>query len=98
LEESDFSAANHQEFLEFVLKDVFQKDFSNVVCLVGDNCATNQALASLCRKPFVGCAAHRFNLAVQKYLKDFDSIMNKVKFLLIHIHHFPLILPYQHLD
>lgn len=40
---------------------------------------TNQALATLCGKPLVGCAAHRFNLEVQKYLLDnYDALLGKV--------------------
>ncbi len=42
---------------------------------------TNQALATLCGKPLVGCAAHRFNLEVQKYLVDnYDALLVKVNF------------------
>jgi len=82
LDESDFSAASHFEFIQFVLEEVYQKTLSNVICLVGDNCSTNKALADLCGKPLVGCAAHRFNLAVQKYLSGHDVLLTKVNELM----------------
>ena len=78
LDETNQTAENHKEFLEFVL-GIFQKNLSNVICLVGDNCSTNLALANLCGKPLIGCAAHRFNLAIQKHLKDsHENLLTKV--------------------
>ena len=67
LTEADMSSESHEELLQFVL-NVFGKDLRNVICLVGDNCNTNKAFARLCDRPLVGCAAHRFNLAVQGFL------------------------------
>jgi hypothetical protein len=79
LDESDYSAASHKEFIEYVLGDIFGKNLDNVVCLTGDNMNTNQALANLCKKPLVGCSAHRFNLEVQKYLLDnHDALLSQV--------------------
>ncbi len=79
LDESDYSAASHKDFIEYVLGDVYGKSLDNVVCFTGDNMNTNQALATLCGKPLVGCAAHRFNLEVQKYLLDnYDALLLKV--------------------
>ena len=64
--EADFTAAAHQSLLASILA-VFKKDFSNIVCLIGDNCAVNQKLAKDCGIPLVGCAAHQFNLEVQRF-------------------------------
>lgn len=52
-EEDNFSAESHQDALMSVL-EIFGKNMSNVVCLVGDNCATNVALARLCDIPLIG--------------------------------------------
>ena len=85
LDEASQTAENHKEFLEFVL-GIFQKKFTNVICLIGDNCATNLALANLCNKPLIGCAAHRFNLAIQKHLKDsHETLLNKVILFIYYI-------------
>ena len=46
--------------------------------IIGDNCATNQLMATLCGKPLVGCHAHRFNLEVQVYLQKFETLLAKV--------------------
>jgi hypothetical protein len=78
-DEADFTAESHKEFIEQVLQNVFKKNLENVVCLVGDNCSTNHALATLCRKPLVGCAAHKFNLQIQAYLTaNYDPLLSKV--------------------
>ncbi|ETN16032.1 hypothetical protein PPTG_06264 [Phytophthora nicotianae INRA-310] len=37
--------------------------------VVGDNCAVNKRLAHLMGVPLVGCASHRLNLAVRRFLK-----------------------------
>lgn len=79
LSEDDFSHEQHLDLVEFVL-EVFSKDLSNVICFVGDNCNVNKALANLAEKPLVGCAAHRFNLAVQEYLliKIHEDLLTQV--------------------
>lgn len=63
-DETDLGAVEHKRMLEWVLS-VFGKDLSNVVALIGDNVSTNKALALLVGCGFVGCASHRFNLAVK---------------------------------
>jgi hypothetical protein len=53
LDESDFSASNHIELVEEILER-FGKKIENVICFVGDNCATNIAIAKECNIPIVG--------------------------------------------
>ena len=74
----DFTAASHKAFIIHVLEKVFGKSLENIVCLVGDNCPTNQSLADLCNLPLVGCASHRFNLEVMKELLQYESIIAQV--------------------
>ncbi len=66
-EEASQRAQEHYKYLEFVLS-TFKKSFDNVAVLVGDNCNTNKALADKAGKLFVGCASHRFNLAMKDKL------------------------------
>ncbi|KUF85263.1 hypothetical protein AM587_10005540 [Phytophthora nicotianae] len=51
--------------------------------MVGDNCSVNQYIG---RKegaiPFIGCASHRFNLAVKDFLKTEDELITKVQALM----------------
>lgn len=86
-DESDFTAESHYDFITNVLENIFQKSWNNVVCLSGDNCATNKALANLAGKPLVGCHAHRFNLEVQNYLQTYTSLLDKVSFSLLSLSH-----------
>jgi hypothetical protein len=80
LEESDMGAENHKELICFVL-GIFGKDLSNVICIVGDNCNLNKRLADICGAPLVGCAAHRFNLAVSEYLCQYEDLLTNVLLL-----------------
>ena len=77
-DESSFKAVDHKSLLETTLA-IFGKSLTNVVCLVGDNCAVNQKLATDCGLPLVGCAAHRFNLEVQRFLEPHKALLQKVK-------------------
>jgi hypothetical protein len=77
-DESDFTAESHYEFMTNVLENVFEKSWDNVVCLSGDNCSTNKALATLAGKPLVGCYAHRFNLEVNSFLETYEILLSKV--------------------
>jgi len=78
----DFTAESHKNFLEFVLR-VFDKTLEDVICLVGDNCSTNKRLADICKMPLVGCASHRFNLEVQVFLEQHETLLSKVEIFII---------------
>ena len=76
-EETNQNADNHLEFIQITL-NIYGKDLSNILFLVGDNCATNRSLASKANKPLIGCASHRLNLAADKLISDKETIIYKV--------------------
>ena len=78
IHDEDLSAASHHESIYEILQ-TFGKNFSNVACIIGDNCSVNQSLAKKCRCYLVGCASHRLNLAVQKYLGGFSYCLDSVR-------------------
>eukprot|EP00171_Calliarthron_tuberculosum_P021824 IDg21824t1 len=80
------NAKNHYLFACFVL-DLYGKSFNNVVALIGDNCETNKLFATLAGTYFVGCASHRFNLAVHDLASDSQHIINKVQSLMRKLKH-----------
>lgn len=69
LEEGDLSAEQHYEFLVESL-EVYDRTIDNVVCLIGDNCAVNRLFATKAGVPLIGCNSHKFNLAVENWIKD----------------------------
>jgi len=81
-DEHDYTATSHMEFMVFHLEK-YGKSLDNVICFVGDNVSVNQAMATICEKPLVGCAAHRFNLEVQNYLKSWESLLSKVNAVMV---------------
>ena len=62
-------AADHLLHISRVLA-IYGKDTSNVICFVGDNCNVNQSIARTMKIPLIGCASHKFNLAVKKWIKE----------------------------
>ena len=84
LDGTNFSAASHQEMISDSLRG-YERISSDVNYIVADNCSTNKALAIVMGVPLIGCASHRFNLAVGQYLKSFDvgigNISERMKLL-----------------
>uniref|UniRef100_H3H146 Uncharacterized protein n=1 Tax=Phytophthora ramorum TaxID=164328 RepID=H3H146_PHYRM len=72
IEESSQDAEVHIEMFMRVLA-LYNKNTSMVALLVGDSCSTNQKIATLLELPLVGCASHRYNLAVNRYLAAYET-------------------------
>lgn len=70
-------AQNHVDTLHNILSK-YNKDLANVNFLVADNTNLNPAIANLLRVPFIGCASHKLNLAVRKFLLSYEDIIEKV--------------------
>ena len=49
---------------------VYNKRLDIVVAFIGDNCSTNRKILNDCGIPLIGCANHRFNVAVKKWLEN----------------------------
>ncbi|KAG3246644.1 hypothetical protein PI124_g8646 [Phytophthora idaei] len=78
------SAEAYLEMIDAVL-ELYNKDSAMVMFIVADNCATNQANATRLGVPLIGCASHRFNLAVCRYLEDYKPLIDQVQTLCIHL-------------
>lgn len=74
----------HVEFVSFVL-DVFQNSWTNVAALIGDNCATNKSFSRQAGCRFIGCASHRFNLAVKDILSQNEDIVMLIRALIVRL-------------
>jgi hypothetical protein len=77
IDETNFTAENQAAFI-VDLVELYQRSKLDILFIVADNTATNPATAEILNVPFVGCASHRFNLAVEKYLQEFESIIQTV--------------------
>ncbi|KAG6958905.1 hypothetical protein JG688_00010319 [Phytophthora aleatoria] len=78
------TADAHVKLFENTL-DVYDKSKEMVGFLVGDNCNTNQAFSNKLDVPFVGCAIHRLNLAVNKFLAPHESLLSVVNTLMVEL-------------
>lgn len=57
----------------------FNKPWSSVLFMVGENCLVNQCIGDKDDAlPFIGCASHRFNLAVSDFLEDHKDLLDKI--------------------
>ncbi|XP_036367828.1 uncharacterized protein LOC118767407 [Octopus sinensis] len=79
--ETSITASDYVEFIEYVLS-VYNKNLENVVAITGDNTEVNKSIANLCRIPLIGCAFHKFNLAVSAYLDKQEVLLNKINTLM----------------
>ncbi|EGZ06982.1 hypothetical protein PHYSODRAFT_530223 [Phytophthora sojae] len=86
LEDGDQMADAHIKLFKNIL-DVYDKTSDMVGFLVGDNCATNQSIATKIGIPLVGCASHRFNLAVNKFMEPYDDLLGEVNNLRVELRH-----------
>jgi hypothetical protein len=68
-EVAGMTARDHLVHLSQVMR-LYGKTEDNVMCLIGDNCSVNRSLANLLKVPLVGCGAHKFNLAVRKWISN----------------------------
>eukprot|EP00733_Pompholyxophrys_punicea_P000830 Pompholyxophrys_punicea_v1_NODE_313_length_2295_cov_18.692411.p1 type:complete len:169 gc:universal NODE_313_length_2295_cov_18.692411:1111-1617(+) len=80
--EDDFSSQSHKEFIESVLVDIYGKSLADVGYLVEDNVSTNKHLADLMGVPFIGCASHRLNLAVNLMLEPHEPSLDAINSLM----------------
>ncbi|OWY94058.1 hypothetical protein PHMEG_00036322 [Phytophthora megakarya] len=53
-----------------------------VTCVVGDNCSSNQSIATKIGVPLVGCASHRINLAVNRCITEYEPLLAPVNTLM----------------
>ena len=72
-DETSQSAAEHKQFLLSTLA-TYGKSLDNVCAFIGDNCSTNQALATSCNVPLIGCFSHILNLAVKNVMLADDEV------------------------
>ncbi|OWZ09566.1 hypothetical protein PHMEG_00017707 [Phytophthora megakarya] len=55
--------------------------------IVGDNCSTNQNISTGLGIPLIGCASHRFNLAINRSLQDYQTQIDQIQNLMIQLRH-----------
>ena len=72
------TARDHRQHISQVMQS-FGKSEDNVMCLIGDNCSVNKSLANLLKVPLIGCGAHKFNLAVRKWISNQPEVRTALK-------------------
>ena len=72
-DETSQDADMHQLFIISTLA-THGKKLDNVCALIGDNCSTNNSMATKCNIPLIGCFSHILNLAVKKFLFEKTKI------------------------
>ena len=80
-EEEKMDADSHFAFIEATFA-VYGSSLSAIQVLIADNAPTNISIAKKIGVPFIGCASHRFNLAVEQYLVNFKPLLDKVRFVM----------------
>jgi hypothetical protein len=81
LDEESYTAANQAAFIADCL-ELYGKTVSDVLFLVADNTNVNPATANILKCPFIGCASHRFNLAVKEYMGAHEEVLEDINCLM----------------
>ncbi len=76
----------HIGFLSRTLA-LYDKTLAMIRFIVVDNCATNQCVATQLGVPLIGCASHRFNLAVNCVISDYQDQGDQIQNLMISLRH-----------
>lgn len=76
-EDGSMTANSHVLHIESTLHK-FGRTLNDILFIVGDNCPTNKRVAKNLRKPLVGCASHRLNLACKDFFDDYETIVLKI--------------------
>lgn len=69
LDETSFDADTHINFMESTLA-LYGLSLAMITFICGDNCRTNQSIATKAGKLFFGCNSHRFNIGVRTILEE----------------------------
>ncbi|ETP09366.1 hypothetical protein F441_14768 [Phytophthora nicotianae CJ01A1] len=80
------TAEAHVTMMKSVLR-IYNKTTDMVTFIVSDNRNTNQNIATLLDVPLVGCASHTFNLAVNRFLAEYEAELATVNDLMIQLRH-----------
>jgi hypothetical protein len=80
-DEDSYTATNQAAFIADCL-EIYGKTVKDVLFLVADNTAVNPATADRLHCPFIGCASHRFNLAVKEFMRTHEDSLNNINELM----------------
>eukprot|EP00171_Calliarthron_tuberculosum_P002660 IDg2660t1 len=78
-EATRFNAESQHYFFKEVFQLYGQRFDDWCVCLVGDNCSTNQRISSISGKLLIGCCSHKLNLEVNKMVSEHKELGSTIK-------------------
>ncbi|KAE9014845.1 hypothetical protein PF011_g7883 [Phytophthora fragariae] len=81
-DESDRSAQSLSDFLADTLSE-FERPWSCVLFVSGENCSVNLYIGDHGVIPFIGCASHRYNHAVQLFLEEQSTLISRANKLML---------------
>ena len=67
------------DFIKFVM-ELYLRNWNDILFVICDNCNTNKVIADKLLVPMIGCASHRFDLAVKENFNsnNFEIVIEKV--------------------
>ncbi|KUF88703.1 hypothetical protein AM588_10001926 [Phytophthora nicotianae] len=84
-DEEDLGAQSLFDLIADTLS-TYNKPWESVLFMIGDNCSVNQAIGrKIGALPFIGCASHRFQLAVKDFLAEEEVLLAKIHALMKHL-------------
>lgn len=81
VDEISLDADENFAFMSYILY-LYKFSWDSISALIGENCSTNKAIANNISKLFIGCASHRFNLAVQLIMVEEEELLSQINCLM----------------
>ena len=78
LDEERLDAKSHIELISCTL-NIYGKELNSIMFTGGDNVSTNGKIARLIGS--IGCASHKFNLAVEMWFRQYSDLLSKINTL-----------------
>lgn len=76
-DEKAYYAEQHIRYIQYVLT-CYSMSWETVVAIIAERCAVKRCLGNRVDLPLIGCASHRFKLAVQDKLNEENGIAQEV--------------------
>ena len=72
-DETSFSALTFYDFIGDTLANSYSRSKKDILYIVADHASVNSALANMLGVPMIGCASHKYNLAVKETLSAYQN-------------------------
>jgi hypothetical protein len=79
--------ATKEALMQILISNTLNLFWKKLEALIGDNCSINQSFAGKENTYFIGCASHRFNLAMKSHINSYEDELGKINEIMMKLKH-----------